>query len=168
MFKESIGNGRYLSATINGDELMVHIREFETKNDKTYPTRRGAYFTKARWSTFVSHLDEISRNVELLKAKHSVDYKQHVGGAYYVSISKDFPCVNIRRFFRPSNSIEERPSRSGIALRLDKWPSLLTAITNLHKRIPQLKSARPCYLEHENQLSFYVCAICNPFEHHQH
>lgn len=46
--------------------------------------------------------------------------------------------MNIRQYFRPSNSTEERPSRSGIALRLDEWTNLLIAIANLHKRMPEL------------------------------
>ena len=37
MFKEAIGVSRYLSVNMYRDELMIHVREYETGNDKMYP-----------------------------------------------------------------------------------------------------------------------------------
>ena len=68
---------------------MVHIREYDNSDkDKSYPTKKGVAFTKVRWATFHSHLDEIDRNVDLLKADQPVEYRQHIGGKYYVTISR--------------------------------------------------------------------------------
>jgi hypothetical protein len=144
---------------------MVHIREYETGNGKTYPTRKGACFTKLRWATFRSHLDEIDRSVELLKADQPVEYSQHIGGKYYVTISKNVKCINIRRYFIQLNCTKERPTRMGIALRLCEWEVLLSKIHQLHEKLPELKAARPCYAsdDHSNQMGYFNCIECNPF-----
>ena len=114
---------------------------------------------------FVRHLDDMDRSIDLLKANQPVDYYRHVGGRYYVSISKDFKCVNIRRYFLPQNATKERPTRSGIAIRLNEWDTLLVKIRELHERLPELKDAKPCYAsqEHANQLNYLNCTECNPF-----
>jgi len=147
------------------DELMVHIREYDTGDGKIYPTRKGVCFNKIRWGTFKSHLDEIDRNVELLKAEQPVEHSQHIGGKYYVTISKGIKCVNIRRYFLPLNCTKERPTRSGIALRLCEWEVLVSKIDKLHQHIPELKVARPCYAsdDHANQIGYLNCRECNPF-----
>jgi len=83
---------------------MVHIREYDCSgNGIMYPTKKGACFTKSRWAKFVRNLDEIDRIVELLKSNKPVDYLQHIGGKYHVSISKGIRCVNIRRYILPLN-----------------------------------------------------------------
>jgi hypothetical protein len=165
MFKEAIGNNRYLTAGIYKAEIMVHVREYETGNSKLYPTRKGVAFTKVRWATFMTHFDDIDRCVELLKTDQPVEYSQHIGGKYYVTISQGMKCINIRRYFLPLNSKKERPTRSGIALRLDEWGTLATKVYELHERIPELKVARPCYAsdDHANQLGYLNCRECNPF-----
>ena len=144
---------------------MVHIREYVQHGSKSYPTKKGVSFNKSAWARFRACLDELDRNVQLLKANQPVDVYQHLGGRYYASISKDFRCVNIRRYFLPPNTTKERPTRSGIALRLDEWDSLLLKIDQLHEQLPELKNAMPCYssLDHSNQLGFVSCTQCNPF-----
>jgi len=166
LFKEPIGNDRYLTVTIYRDELMVHVREYtKAANDKMFPTKKGVCFTKTRWATFRAHIDEIDRSVELLKADQSVEYSQHIGGKYYVTISRGIKCVNIRRYFLPPNCTKERPTRSGIALRLDEWETFLTKMDDLHEKLPELKVVSPCYTSenHANQLGYLNCLECNPF-----
>ena len=74
-------------------------------------------------------------------------------------------CVNIRRYFIPPNSTKERPTRSGIALRLDEWETLISTIHDLHGTLPELKDATPCYAseDHANQIGYLNCSECNPF-----
>lgn len=154
-----------MTASIYRDELLVHVREFQTENDRSYPTRKGVCFTKTRWAAFICHLDEIERSVELLRADQPVEYQQHIGGKYYVTIFKGIKCVNIRRFFLPPNCKKERPTRSGIALRLDEWDALVVKIDELHQKLPELKLATPCYNgeDHANQMGYLNCIECNPF-----
>ena len=168
MFKEAIGDNRYLSANMYRDELMIHVREYDIGDGKMYPTRKGVPFTKRRWATFMSHFDDIDRCVELLKADQPVEYFQHIGGKYYDTISKGIKCINIRRYFLPLNAKTERPTRSGIALRLGEWGTLASKIHELHERIPELKDVTPCYAseDHANQMGYFNCVECNPFALH--
>ena len=144
---------------------MIHIREYNVENDKPYPTKKGVVFNKTRWGTFMSHIDDIQRCVDLLKWNQPVDYHQHIGGRYYVSMVKDVKCVHIRRYFMPRNSSKERPTRCGIALRLFEWDNLMTKIPLLTERVPELKDAKPCdsALDHCNQEGYLSCIECNPF-----
>lgn len=162
---EAIGNNRYLTANVFRDLLMIHIREYNVENGKSYPTKKGVVFNKTRWATFMSHLEDIKRCVDLLKWNEPVDYYQHIGGRYYVSMSKDVRCVHIRRYFMPLNSSKEHPTRSGIALRLDEWDTLMTKIPQLVECLPELKDAKPCdfTLDHANQEGYLRCTECNPF-----
>jgi len=146
------------------DDLMIHIRQYDEGNGKIYPTRQGVSFNKVRWATFIRYLDDMKRSVDL-RDNQPVDYYQHVGGRYYVTISKDYRCVNIRRYFMPPNATKEQPTRSGIALRLSEWDSLLLKIRELQERLPELKLAKPCYSspDHANQQGYLDCIVCNPF-----
>jgi len=144
---------------------MVHIREYKTANEQTFPTKKGISFTKVRWAKFRGQIDEIDRKVELLKANQHVDYSHHMGAKYYVTVSTGVKCVNFRRYFMPKNSDKERPTRSGIALRLGEWETLVSKIDELHSQLPELKVASPCYssLDHLNQTGYLNCRECSPF-----
>ena len=144
---------------------MIHIRQYDDCNGKLYPTKTGVSFNKTRWAMFLRQLDDMERSVDLLKASQPVDFYRHIGGRYYVSISKAFRCVNIRRYFLPPNAVKERPTRSGIALKLDEWDLLLLKIRELQECLPELKTAKPCYSrdDHANQLGYLNCIECNPF-----
>src|SRR5688572_3122434 len=64
----------------------------------------------------------------------------------------------------PPNTTKERPTRSGRALRLNEWDTLLK-IRELQERLPELKTAKPCCasVDHANQLDYLNCIECNPF-----
>src|SRR6218665_1016090 len=100
------------------------------KNDRMFPTKKGVSFNKRRWAMFTNYLDKIERNVELPKAKQNVEHSRHIGGGYYVTVVKDAKCVNIQCFVRRPNAKKEIPARSGIALRLGEWDTLLTPSNN--------------------------------------
>lgn len=144
------------------NELVVHIREYVGGE---YPTRKGACLIKTRWATFVDTLDEIDEAVRSLKNDQPVDFSQHIGGKYYVTVSKGVKCVNIRKFFLPPGCKKERPTRTGISLRLGEWETLKDKIEEIHERLPELKAAKPCYHreDHYNQSTCINCSECNPF-----
>src|SRR6218665_4166133 len=126
LFKEPIGNNRYLTASMFREEIMVHIREYKTDNEQTFPTKKGISFTKGRWAKFRGQIDEIDRKVALLKANQHVDYAHHIGTKYYVTVTTGVKGVNFRPYFRPQNIDKERPTRGGIALRLEEWKTLVS------------------------------------------
>ena len=86
--KDSIGNDLFLTASIYRDQLLVHIREYDSCHGQMYLTIKGVTFAKPRWAIFAGEINEIYRNVELHKANQPVDYLQHLGGKYHVSVYK--------------------------------------------------------------------------------
>jgi len=146
-------------------ELLVHIREYQLVNGMELHTKKGICFNAKRWACFRDLLPEISRQVDLMKADQPVDFSKQLGGKYYVTLKSGVKCVNLRRYFVPQNGNKELPTRSGIGLRLGEWSTLLEKIDLLHQEVPDLKSARPCYLspDHMNQITYLSCMECSPF-----
>lgn len=95
----------------------------------------------------------------------SIKYQCHIGGGYYVSVTTGFLCVDFRKFFKPYNSAEVKPTRKGVALRLNEWIELRHLIDTIHATYPTLGTAVPCYLndDHQNQLGALQCRECYPF-----
>jgi len=63
-----------------------------------------------------------------------VAYRAHIGDNYYVSVTTGFDCVDIRHFYVPYRlpCDQVRPSRNGLALRLDEWKYLLKLVPTIH------------------------------------
>ena len=57
-----------------------------------------------------------------------VQYRQHIGGGHYVSVTSGFKCVDFRKFYMPYNQSDIRPTKSGITLRLDEWADMRSTI----------------------------------------
>jgi hypothetical protein len=153
-----LGNNRFLTAThFNGDRI-VHLREYEEKNGKKYATRKGVSFDKSRFASFVSKLDAIDEarkfvdeNVKMLKIVH-------IGGNLYATVKSDVRCIDLRYFF--FNTDRVIPTRRGIGIRRGEWELVKQYAKEMKEKIPDLKSAQPCHLDHKKAES---CNGCNPF-----
>jgi len=53
-----------------------------------------------------------------------VNYRQHISGGCYVSVTTGFKCVDFRQFYMPYGKTEVKPTRKGIALRLTEWDQM--------------------------------------------
>ena len=151
-----IGNGRYLEASKSGDMMIIYDKQFPEKKIE---------FPMYRWATFVHTIDDIDKQVQILKDMKSVFYMCHIGGGYYVSVANGFFCVDLRKFYLNKDLDEIRASRSGIALKLKEWDSLKEAITKLHQVFPHLLSQVPCsqQSDHANHIAAMECTECYPF-----
>jgi len=94
-----------------------------------------------------------------------VQYRQHIGGGHYVSVTSGFKCVDFRKFYMPYNQSDIRPTKSGIVLRLDEWADMCSTIQAVNDTHPTLATTLPCYMEtdHSNQLAALDCRECYPF-----
>jgi len=168
IWKLNIGANRYLvHARFNGEEL-IHIREYSSSGTKEYPTKRGVCLTPARLTVLRYKLEEIDDQVKLLDFPHpqpSPLYKMHLGRGIFVTVGNGYRCVDLRRYWRPEGSNEEKPSRSGIALTLKEWVVFKEKLGELMALSPHLAEAMPCsYSEsHQNQIGMLECAECTPF-----
>jgi Transcriptional Coactivator p15 (PC4) len=111
---------------------------------------------------FLRQLEDVERSVDILNCQEPVHYHKHIGGGYYVSISKNFMFINIRRYFLPVNAKKEQPTRCGIALTLNQWDTLLVKVRELQELLPELKTIIPCHDTVDNA-GYLNCKECNPF-----
>jgi len=75
--------------------------------------------------------------------------------------------VDLRKFYKPDDCKDGdiKPTRIGVALRLDEWATLCQLVESIHAAFPSLGSALPCYLgdDHNNQMGWMSCGECHPF-----
>ena len=150
------------------DREMTATEDSVTITSKSEPSKTMT-FTMNRWAQFVALLPQIDEEAKELNRKtRPVAYRRHIGDGYYVTVNEGVFCVDIRLFFLPygMKSGEEKPGRTGIALRLDEWSYLLEfVIPVVHQMFPSLSSAVACYEQedHLGQLGMMACTSCNPF-----
>src|SRR6188508_2125412 len=106
--------------------LYIHIRQYKRYgSDRLYPTKIGINLSPTRFITLLSFIDTIKSNAEKLRKRESVKCKLHLGGGIFVSLNSEFPTtIDFRRFFLPEGEMTPRPTKKGIALRLNEWDSL--------------------------------------------
>ena len=85
----NIGSGRVLFAQKKGDVYKIKIYEMESDN-------RYVHFTIARWASFVRAIDEVQNALYEIHTNPQLKFRHHIGGGYYISVSADFKCVDIR------------------------------------------------------------------------
>ena len=108
---------------------------------------------------------DIDDSVKLLQEKKFVNYQEHFGGGYFVSISTGIWCVDIRRFYRNEKG-EIKPSKQGLALRLTEWNALLDQLPLIMSFEPDLIGICPCSMResHVNDPNIALaCPECSPF-----
>ena len=130
--------------------------------------QKEVVFTKNRWAQFVLLLPDIDEEAkELNKQTRPIAYRRHIGDGYYVSVNAGYMCVDVRKYFLPFGMQhgDEKPTKRGIALRLDEWAELLKLVPLIHQMFPSLANASPCYAQgdHLNQLGWLDCTSCHAF-----
>ena len=162
-----IGNDCYVVAKPFKGEILVHVRKYGKQNDGgLFPTKKGIALSLEKWKKLeewkAQFIDE-----EILKYRNNqeVDYMAHLGGNYYVTLKKGYPCVNIRRWFLPENQQEIVPTKTGIALSFDQWEKVKLAMILVRDLLKnQLDNITFCEFtdSHAGQLGALRCSNCNP------
>ena len=81
------------------------------------------YFLCYRWASLCQCIDDVNATVKTMREGGDVKLQQHIGGGHYVSVTSGYRCVDIRLFFQPHGT-EIKPTKRGVALRLDEWTTL--------------------------------------------
>ena len=55
---------------------------------------------------FPQLFDDIDEKVKELRDDKPVQYRAHVGGGYFVSVTKGYKCGDFRKFYMPEGQIE--------------------------------------------------------------
>lgn len=123
-------------------ELLIHIREYETEGEKTYPTKKGVCFSAAILATFRMLLIDISQALKSVKLGIVEEYSAHVGRGIYCTITKDFCFANLRYFFTVDG--KPMPTKKGICLNTQECEELRDILRNIHDLDDEIQRAMPC------------------------
>ena len=86
----NLGSGRLLFAQKNGSVYKIKI--FEIGSDNRY-----VGFSIVRWASFVRAIDEVQDAIyEKIHTNPQLKFRHHIEGGYYISVSANFKCVDIR------------------------------------------------------------------------
>jgi hypothetical protein len=162
MAKEfSIGeNRRVVVKKLNGEFAVI----IEEKGSDL----KCITLTAKRWATLLLLESQIDQNVSNLIAKQNVQFKTHIGGGFYISITTGYACVDFREFYyHPDKGVSA--TRHGIALRIKEWAKLKPIILAINEKYPTLANAEPCaYQQDHSQLDgLLACAECHPFQYEE-
>ena len=119
--------------------------------------------TAQRFVTLVFYLKDVEENLRKLCAGEFVNFRQHIGGAWYLSVSTGFKCMDIRQFYQPLFGFEEKPTKTGFAIRLPEWIAFVTAVQQLVRENEQLADVHLCGDQHMTLGDAVACRECNPF-----
>ena len=81
--------GRVLFAQKKGSVYKIKI--FELGSDNRYVD-----FSIVRWASFARAIDEAQNALYEIHTKPQLKFHHHIGGVYYIFLSADFKCVDIR------------------------------------------------------------------------
>ena len=127
-------------------------------------------FNVNRWARFVALMTNVDEEAKELNRKtRPVAYRQHLGDGYYVTVTGGVMCVDFRKYYVPYGlpSDQIRPTKSGIALRLEEWADMLQVVPTIHATFPELATAKRFVNEdsHLGQCGWMQCTSCFPFGH---
>jgi hypothetical protein len=152
-----IGEKRQISIKKVDDTYRVTIEELQSQ--------KAVDLNANCWIRLIQLIPHIATCVECLANKQYVDFRQHIGGAYFVSVSTGYYCINIRQYyFHPIHGFKPRKI-PGIALRVNEFNNLKELIPSINKDFPELASTLPCTLQqdHKSLEGLLSCDECQPF-----
>ena len=162
-----IGRGKYVVVSNYKGEVLTHIRTYEQAKDsaRTYPTKFGIVLRPTGFANLLLLRDDITEILQRVLDGENISLHKHISNGTYVSITPDFKLVNLRKYFLPADTNVPVPTRSGICLSRKEWMDFITVSNIISNDVKELKEALPyvCTDVHYNQLGYYSCAYCNPF-----
>ena len=83
-----------------------------------------------------------------------------------MSVNSGFKCVDIRKFYKALDGTI-KPTRTGIALRLDEWERFKQIVREIKDQHPKIAEIEPCWTgsDYFNQEGALMCSECNPFDY---
>ena len=97
-----------------------------------------------RWAAFhqvVGEVNEAAKSVS--NGAEGIKLQLHIGGVYYIIVTSGIRGVDIAKSYKHFDGSEDgeiKPTRHGVALRLEEWASLYTLIADINAAYPTLGS----------------------------
>ena len=166
-YELDLGDDKFMVVSEYDGEIYFHIRKYNVEGQTKYPTKTGAALTPIRWNQFLSSIDELENSINSLNRGEKVQFDQHLGGNWIVSVNSDFPCVNVRKYWQPPEQENTVPTKKGITLKFSEFRKLVSSLDVINSHAPELADVVPCIQreDHQNQLGALMCLECNPNEY---
>ena len=166
LFSSQFVPGKFLTYCHYNEQDLVHVREYATLGDQSYPTKKGVCFTPGRLRVLLDSSEEIDEQLKQQNANEPYkvqqsSYKKHLGAGVYVAVDNKFDGVDLRRYWMPEGKSEAIPTKNGIYLPSAQWTALKEKLADLMISKPELSIAESCF--HQNQLGMLDCHECDPF-----
>ena len=123
--------------------------------------------TAQRFVTFMFYLKDVDESLRKRYADTFDNFRQHIGGAWYVSVSAGVACIDIRQFYLPLYGIEKKPTKTGFAIRFSEWIAFVVAVQQLIHENQHLVDIHPCGDQHMTIEEALACKECHPFQQAQ-
>jgi len=147
-FSESLGDSRYLSVDVEQDVTIA---------DQDNSGKR-ALLSAPRWVRLVEHMDDIDSAVQRAATLKPTQYKLHLGGNWFISISDELPFVDVRRWYKKGDDKTNlRPTLVGIALTFAQW-NALKDVSQLDVMKKEFEDVESCW--HLSQKDQELCREC--------
>ena len=150
-----IGYKRIVKIWKTTDNYAILIREESSE--------KFIQLTAQRWNNLMDLREAIDENVQkVLNEVEPVNFRRHLGGGVYVSVTSGIKCVDVRLFY-PNRNLGPRPTQSGFAFRLPEWTSMKLIMEEINKQFPELINYDSCFLrgDHNNQEVNYFYSYIN-------
>ena len=144
---ESLGDSRYVSMNVNRD---VMIGDHDNSGKR-------ALLTAPRWVRLVEQMDEIDSAVERAATLKPTQYKFHVGGNWFISVSDKMPFVDIRHWYQKGDKTNLRPTLVGNALTFTQC-NVLKEVAKLDVMKKEFEDVKSCW--HISQQEEELCRDC--------
>ena len=110
-----------------------------------------------RWKNWVDYLECADQ-----ARTEKQNYKSHLGGNVYCTITEGITCMDIRQYWKPQEEVI--PTKKGLCLRPLEYIAVKELLTEIGRVLPELDRVVPCYMQsdHMNQLGTLRCSECNP------
>ena len=163
-YSEELGRSIFLTVSEFEGKVYVHVRKYVKQEEQTYPTKVGAALTLIRWKTFENIIPNIRNSLNL----NEEEYKAHIGGNWYVTVTPNFSNVDIRQFWLPPGENDVVATRKGISISKKEFNKLAGLVEEVKRAAPELERVQQCLEreDHQNQLGALRCPECNPTDYH--
>ncbi len=145
------------------DNRSISIAKDIVTNSDSGEKAKSIELTAQRFVTLVFYLNDVEENLRKLCAGEIVNFRQHIGGGWFLSVSTGFKCMDIRQFYQPLFACEEKPTKTGFAIRLPEWIAFAAAVRQLVRENEQLADIHLCGDQHMTLDDAVACRECNPF-----
>lgn len=117
-------------------EVRIDVRRYISPKgaDKSYPSRAGFSFNREQWRAFKT---VIFRTNACSLDKNCLDIKEEFGDNLFLTYSRDFESVGIRKWFYVGDQLIA--GRPGINLSLKQWRDFVAAFAKIDKELIKIE-----------------------------